>query len=478
MSLTKVIESKPGDKGVISFQDYYGNKHLVQLVKDWTKLIRDRKQLDAMGGRAISGIIFTGPPGTGKTYLAQALATDSGSAFIGMGGADFTSMFFGVGVLKVRGMFSKARRYAKEYGSCILFIDEIDAIAMSRGGLTGQVGAQGAGGLMGGMGAMGILSRLLIEMDGITEVPLMDKIQNRIRKFFLMQIIDPGVVLPMGSTNRPDVLDPAILRPGRFDRRIDVGLPDRESRRAIFEGYLSKVKHTDDVNVDDLVKVTPGVSPAFIMSAITKDAVRLAIIDGRGAIRQHDILLALQELAAGLPQPIGELEPRQKEVLAIHEAGHAVTAYNLLQEHASVAWASIVRRGGSLGRVVPLEKEDRYVLPLERMKKWIIVSLAGHAAVEVITGEAWTGASGDLNNVRAMVAQLIGYLDFGVLPTDSDPFKNIKRKELDAAFKKYLDETRAYISEHRTEVEAMTQALLEREEMDSNEIREVMESVK
>ena len=483
LSRTRVIETVPGDKGAISFDDYYGSKHLVQLMREWTKLLTvDKSKLDAMGGRSLSGILLIGPPGTGKTMLAQCLSTESHAAFIGMSGSDFQSMFFGIGVLKVRGMFSKARAMAKEYGACILFIDEVDAIASSRGAVVGDPnqpvpGAMG-GGVFGGMGGgLGVLSRLLVEMDGITEVPLRDRIQNRILAWLGVPTIDPGVVLVMGSTNRPDVIDPAILRPGRFDRKIEVTLPDRGDRRALFNGYLKKIKHDGKINVDYLVRITPGVSQAFIASAVTKDSARLAIFDGRKSIRQSDIELALQEIPMGIPQPVGELEPRQREVLSYHEAGHAVAVYHYMRDDANIGWASIVRRGGAMGYVQHVETEDRYIVPLARLKKGIMVSLCGHEAVKLVYGEPWTGAASDLNNVRRMIAVLIAHLEFGALPRDFDILKAIDQKRIDRYMDDSMAKARTFLSTHRAELDAVAAALRERDELQGSEVIDIIEKI-
>ena len=483
LSRTRVIETVPGDKGAISFDDYYGSKHLVQLMREWTKLLTvDKSKLDAMGGRSLSGILLIGPPGTGKTMLAQCLSTESHAAFIGMSGSDFQSMFFGIGVLKVRGMFSKARAMAKEYGACILFIDEVDAIASSRGAVVGDPnqpvpGAMG-GGVFGGMGGgLGVLSRLLVEMDGITEVPLRDRIQNRILAWLGVPTIDPGVVLVMGSTNRPDVIDPAILRPGRFDRKIEVTLPDRGDRRALFNGYLKKIKHDGKINVDYLVRITPGVSQAFIASAVTKDSARLAIFDGRKSIRQSDIELALQEITMGIPQPVGELEPRQREVLSYHEAGHAVAVYHYMRDDANIGWASIVRRGGAMGYVQHVETEDRYIVPLARLKKGIMVSLCGHEAVKLVYGEPWTGAASDLNNVRRMIAVLIAHLEFGALPRDFDILKAIDQKQIDRYMDDSMAKARTFLSTHRAELDAVAAALRERDELQGSEVIDIIEKI-
>jgi cell division protease FtsH len=482
LSRTRVIETVPGDKGAISFDNYYGSKHLVKLMREWTTLLTvDKSKLDAMGGRSLSGILLIGPPGTGKTMLAQCLSTESHAAFIGMSGSDFQSMFFGIGVLKVGSMFSKARQRAKEYGACILFIDEVDAIASSRGSVVGDpnqpvMGGMG-GGIFGGMGGMGVLSRMLVEMDGITEVPLRDRIQNKMLAWLGVPTIDPGVVLVMGSTNRPDVMDPAILRPGRFDRKIEVTLPDRGDRRALFNGYLKKIKHDGKIDVDYLVRITPGVSQAFIASAVTKDSARLAIFDGRKSIRQNDIEMALQEITVGIPQPVGELEERQREVLSYHEAGHAVAVYHYMRDEANIGWASIVRRGGAMGYVQHVENEDRYIIPLARLKKGIMVSLCGHEAVKLVYGEPWTGASSDLNNVRRMISVLIAHLEFGALPRDFDILKAVDQKQIDRYMEESMSKARGFLSAHRAELDAVASALRERDELQGSEVIEIIEKI-
>jgi ATP-dependent 26S proteasome regulatory subunit len=194
--------------------------------------------------------------------------------------------------------------------NCILFIDEIDAIAGNRGGVQdprrGPVQGGLAGGMFGGMGGLGVMSRLLVEMDGVTEIPMRDRIQNRMLELLQMPPVDPGVLLIMGATNRPDSLDPAIVRPGRFDRKITVPYPDKGSRRAIITGYLGKVKHDPKINLEQLVSSTAGTTPALLENAITSEAARLAIEDGRDRINQADIREALLIERDGLKQPISE----------------------------------------------------------------------------------------------------------------------------------------------------------------------------
>ncbi len=394
------------------------------------------------------------------------------------------SMFFGIGVLKVRGMFSKARAWAKTYGATILFIDEIDAIAGNRGGVSGDprnspVQGGMAGGMFGGMGGLGVMSRLLVEMDGITEISRRDQIQNKLRSWVGIEPIDPGVVLVMGATNRPGSLDPAIIRPGRFDRQIEVGLPDKGSRRAIIEGYLDKISSDPEINVDYLVSITGWASPALLSSAITKDAARLAIFDGRKVISQADIEDALQENALGLENPIHDLDPEQRKQIAIHEAGHAVTIYHLKPE-TNIARVSIVRRSGALGYVMPVETQDIYTVKLSRFTRDIMVSLAGHVATKLVLGEAWTGATGDLASVRARVYHLANAGFFRKFPLKiGDPLAD-KEIGQDAAefLNKCLDYVEKLLIENRHQLDAITEALLEHDTLSGDKAVEVMRDAK
>lgn len=512
LSRTKVIETIPGDEGTITFDDYFGNEHLVKLVKEWVELLTDgRNKLDDLGGKALSGLLLIGPPGTGKTMLARCLAGSAHSAFIGMSGSDFTSMFLGVGVLKVRGMFNKARKWAKAFGAVILFVDEIDAIAGNRGSVAGDRNRPVQGGMAGGMfggGGLGVMSRLLVEMDGISEISLRDRIQNRMRTWIGLPELDQGVVLVMAASNRPDALDPAILRPGRLDRRIHVGLPDKGSRRAIIEGYLNKVKHVgircaycgteydererhsgnncsecdapgESIDVDYLVSITSWASPALLASAITKDAARLAIFDGRRAISQQDIENALQENALGLANPISDLEPEQKYQIAVHEAGHAIAVYYLKPE-TKIARVSIVRRSGALGYVMPVEKTDLYTIRLTRFVRDIMVSLAGHVATEVILNEAWTGATGDLTNVRNRVYVLAGLGFFGSFPLASgDPLANRNLSEkIDEFINNCMNKTRDLLELHRKELEAVADALVKDEDLSGDTVIKIIEGLR
>ena len=480
LSRTKVIETIPGDKGGITFADYYGQDNLVALVKQWVSLLSNPKKLKEIGGTAISGILLTGPPGTGKTYLARALSGDSDAAFIGMAGSDFTAMFMGVGVLKVRGMFNKARRFAREYGACILFIDEIDAIASGRGSVDGDSPVQ-SGGVFGGMGGLGVMSRLLVELDGVTEIPHRERIQNKLLAWFGYPPVDPGVVLVMAATNRPQVLDSAIVRPGRFDRKISVPLPDRTSRRALIKGFLSPPLKHKKMDIDYLVDITAGSTPALLENAITSEAPRLALAASRKAISMDDIEEALQIEKIGLPQPIGEWDEEQRKQVAIHEAGHVVAMYHL-RPHQTIARASIQRRGSALGYVAPVNKTDIYAQPLSRFYDDIKVALAGHIATEQVLGELWTGSAGDFNTIRGRLMALYSLGDLGEFPAlplryDKPDFSKEVHKHVEKEMKRLTKETKALLVEHRAELDAIIDALLEHDDLNGQEIEEIIKGV-
>jgi cell division protease FtsH len=331
----------------------------------------------------------------------------------------------------------------------------------------------GMGGFMGG--GSGALTRLLYEMDGIEDVPRWQKFIGRIYKLFGKELPPrKWHVLFMGSTNRPDVLDPALLRPGRFDQKIQVDAPDKAGRREIVKGYLSRVKYDGTVNVEAIVEDTPHATPAQIASALTKDAVRIALFNGRGAIAQKDIDLALQEQRMGIEQPIEEWDAEQRTQVAYHEAGHAVAQHYLMPEQRIVR-LSIIRRGGALGYMLPVDRVEVYAAPLRRYAADIMVAMAGHVATKIFMGEYWTGAWSDFSMVRRNIWSLysLGYFgppvrgiengSGGGIPANADPL--IER------FWKVLEEqTEQVLRQHGEEVEALTRALLENSDLSHDEV--------
>ncbi len=479
MSRTKVENIKPGDPKSLTFDDYKGQDHLLKLVKQWISLLSDRDKFQSMGGSFINGLLLYGQPGTGKTLLAKVMAGEAGVAFISIEGSGFRAMFWGVDVLRMIWFINKARKLARQYGSCIAYIDEIDAVGSSRGGVMGGRQGPAGMGMGGGMfgGGSGALTRLLYEMDGVGEQTRFEKIRARLYRLF-RKTPPPRDwhVLFMGSTNRPDVLDPALTRPGRFDRVIEVGMPDRTGRMDIIGYYLGKIKHDDSVDVEAIVADTIGYTPAQIMSAITKDAVRLALFDGREHVTQRDIDLAFQEQAMGLENPIEDWEADQREQVAYHEAGHAVAVHHLMPEQRIVR-ATIIRRAGALGYVLPAEKFEIYSYPLKKIVRRIMVSLAGDVATKIHTGEAWTGTGSDFMQVRTSLWALAQQGFFGPPIADlSQPNDIIRvyKEEMTRFWQDSETRTERLLRDHWPEVEAIAQALLVESDLSGIRVREII----
>src|SRR6266498_3964908 len=480
MAQSRVEVIRPGDPKQVTFDDYKGQPNLIKMVRQWISLLSDRGKFQKMGGQFINGLLLYGEPGTGKTLLAKAMAGEAGIAFISIEGSGFRAMFWGVDVLKMIRFIGQARKLAREYGACIAYIDEIDAVGMSRGGVMGGQGGMGMGMGMGGMGGgTGALTRLLYEMDGIGELTRWEKLRARwyqLRK----KPVPPRDwhVLFMGSTNRPDVLDPALTRPGRFDRTVVVNKPDRSGRREMVKYYLGKIKCDESVDLEAIVSDTSWATPARIMSAITKDAVRLALFDDHESVSQHDIELAFQEQAMGLENPIEEMEEDQRRQVAYHEAGHAVVQYYLRPDERIVR-VSIIRRSEALGYVLPVPNYDIYALPLRTFVADILVSMAGHVATKLFLGEYWTGATSDFQNVRARLWQLAHYgyfgppLDFQQVP---GPVLKEKNEVVEGFWRKLEEQTEQVLIQHSAEVHAVAQALLERSDLTGKQCIEIIRS--
>ncbi len=479
MAQSRVEVIRPGDPKQVTFDDYKGQPNLIKMVRQWISLLSDRAQFQKMGGQFINGLLLYGEPGTGKTLLAKAMAGEAGIAFISIEGSGFQAMFWGVDVLKMIRFIGRARKLAREYGSCIAYIDEIDAVGASRGGVMGGQTSM-AGGMMGMGAGRGALTRLLYEMDGINELTRWEKLRARWYQLRGKPIPPRDWhILFMGSTNRPDVLDPALTRPGRFDRTVVVSKPDRGGRREMVKYYLNKIKTDESVDIEAIVSDTAWATPARIMSAITKDAVRLALFDGRERVAQHDIELAFQEQAMGLENPIEEMQEDQRRLLAYHEAGHAVVQHYVRPEERIVR-VSIIRRSEAFGYVLPVPNYDMYVEPLRNFLADILVSMAGHVSAKVFTGEFWTGATGDFQNVRRQLWQLahFGYFgppialdNHGVGQSFSD-----KSKDVEKLWHRLEELTTQIILQHSAEVHAVAQALLDRNDLTGKECIAVIRS--
>jgi cell division protease FtsH len=479
LSRPKVDIIKPGDDQTVTFDDYWGQPELVKLVKQWMSLLRDRKEFEKMGGKYISGLLLYGPPGTGKTMLAKAVAGESGMAFISALGTSFQGMFWGMDILMILRFTKWARDLAKKYGACVAYIDEIDAIGMSRGGV--QTGGRSVGIGMGmGYGSFG-LTTLLSQMDGVNAPSRMDKFKTRLWRRFGLKYVPKRNwhIMWMGSTNRPDVLDPALTRSGRLDTKIQVAAPDRASRRLIVQGYLKKIKFDDSVDVEAIVADTNGMTPADISGAITKDAVRIAFFDGRKLVSQKDIDKAFMEQSSGMEMPIEEIDEDQERATAYHEAGHAVAQYYMMPDQKIVRTTIVRLSNGSLGHMAPASTKELYGFALNRYTYGIVVSFAGSVADRIYTGEMQTGKTSDYDHIRMHINALVEEGFFGPpisLGSSYDRFAGGPEKAVETYWRKMEDFTESFLRKHWREVTAVAEELMLRKTLSGKETVAVIEA--
>jgi len=484
LSRPEVEIIRPGDDTTVTFDDYWGQPQLVKLVKQWMSLLRDRKEFEKMGGRYISGLLLYGPPGTGKTMLAKAIAGESGMAFISAQGTSFQGMFWGMDILRVLRFCKYARDLAKKYGACVAYIDEIDAVGMNRGGV------RGSGPMVGSFTGFGLgmfaLSTLLSQMDGMNKPSRSEKFWRRVYRLLGREYKPKRNwhVMWMGSTNRPDVLDPALTRSGRLDTKIAVDPPDRASRRQIIQGYLNKIQHDETVDIEAIVADTAGMTPADIANAITKDAVRMAFFDGRKKVSQRDIDKALMEQTIGMETPVEEMDESQRRVLAYHEAGHAVAQYYVMPDQ-KIVRATIVRLStGAQGHVMPVDTIDQHVEPVMRYAYEIIVSLAGRAAEKILTGEMFASTGSDYRNVQINLWKLAVYgyfgprlaMRFGAFSGDNIGAMMAQDDVLERYWLQMEQVTEKLLRRHWKEVTALAEELLIKNTLNGKEVVEVIEA--
>jgi cell division protease FtsH len=476
-----------------TFDDVRGQPAALRSTKEVLRLFMGFKNFKQMGGYPPHGILFEGPPGTGKTLMAKAIAGSAGVPILVADGSRFMSMFFGIGNLKVRRMFTRARAMSDKYGGAVIFVDELDALGASRGGISERFAPDdqpnkphriimGAG--MGGAG-MGIVNELLVGMDGFVQPK---GLWRHIKRLF--RLGKPKVpyynILVIGATNRAATLDPALLRPGRFDRKIHVGLPDHEGREDIAQYYLAKVRH-EPIDVRKLARMTKGYSPAMIKN-IVNEALIFALQDGRDALRWDDLWQAKLVEEIGLKQPV-KYTAREKEMVAVHEAAHAVSSYTLERGELQIQVITIQKREGALGLVHGQEVEEMYTKSQKQILARIQVSLAGLAAEQIWFGQTTTGPSSDLQNATQLAAAYVGLFGMGkslisvgaMQPTalDGDPIRAVlsdpdRKKEIDELLESSRRQVSSLLEQKRHVVEGIRDALLEREELIGDEIEEVM----
>ncbi|WP_163100679.1 AAA family ATPase [Peribacillus alkalitolerans] len=459
----------PGETGS-TWDDYRGNPEIVENAKRIVTLLRGVKEFKEMGGEAIRGLLLCGPPGTGKSYLAQVIANEAQVPFAYASAPSFQNMFFGVGNLKVMGIYKKARKLAKDYGACIIFIDEIDAIGMSR-----QAGG-GGGGLFGMGGGSGLLNELLLQMDP----PNIDnsKIAKFLRSLGLRRKkAERPAVLTIAATNLPDVLDPALLRPGRFDRKLWVDSPDYDGRLDVFLYYLRKVKSDSSLTPERAALDTIGYSPAQIKH-IVNESVVIAHQRGADVTTYEDFRDAMETYEWGLKQPLRSMSEDEKRNVAYHEAGHAVAQY-LLKPHDRVWKVTIIRRGGALGLAATKPTKERYNRSDSEILAAIQVSLAARAVEEEFLGKKLNGVTSDLRNATLLAGAYLGMVGMGdelfswlSLGSQAEALKSLRPK-INELLKDQMLQVKALVTKHADFVHAIAGELLNRGDLTGEEIEEI-----
>ncbi len=475
----------PGAEG-ISFADYRGQPEILEQAQQIVTLLRGVAAFEGSGGEPLNGLLLEGPPGTGKTWLAQAISTEAGVPFYYVDTSSLQAMFMGMGAFKVMNMYGKARKAAKEYGASVVFLDEIDAVG-SRSGVSSVGGGTDPQGMFGGGGGdMGLLSTMLIEMSGFS---LEHGWRARLRTWFYKTFLRHNPpkpqkrVLTIGATNRISALDPALLRPGRFDKKLRVDAPDTMGRRDIFDYYLSKMAHDDSMDPTVLATETPGYTPADI-KYLLNETLRYALFAGRRYMTYTDFQMAKPEHEMGLRTPIKNLTREAKERLAYHEAGHAVAVRIFLPEH-RISRITIIRQGTAFGHVSHFPARDAYqgMQTRDQYMNRLRVACAGRAGEIEFCGlkNQTLGVGGDFASIRrllgfmaraGMLGPLGGSLRIGMgmmgMTTSVSPEMN---EAMEETFQRVMKETRKALRDHEQVMRALVALLMEKEELLSEDVK-------
>jgi len=448
------------DAPKITFRDVAGVDEAVQELHEIKEFLENPKRFQALGARIPKGVLLYGPPGTGKTLLARAVAGEAGVPFFSISGSDFVEMFVGVGASRVRDLFEQA----KQNSPCIIFMDEIDAVGRHRGA--------GMGG--GHDEREQTLNQLLVEMDGFE--------------------MKDNIIL-IAATNRPDILDPALLRPGRFDRQIVVDRPDRKGRKRILEVHTRGKPLTKEINLDALAGQTPGFTGADLANLINEAALLTARSNKR-EITMHELEEGIMRVIAGPEKKSRVMSEKERLVTAYHELGHAIVGH-LLPNTDPVHKISIISRGQALGYTISLPTEDKFLTTRAELTDTMAMTLGGRAAEEIIFGEITTGASNDLEKVTETAKQMV--MRFGmserlgprVFGHDrSQPFLGREfssepdysdeiAREIDDEIRRIVEEAhqtaKDLLVERRPALDAISKILLERETIDAEQFAKLLD---
>ena len=445
----------------VTFADVAGIDEAKDEVEELIAFLKDPKKFQKLGGRIPKGVLMMGPPGTGKTLLARAIAGEAGVPFFSISGSDFVEMFVGVGASRVRDLFEQGKKHAP----CIIFIDEIDAVGRHRGA-----------GLGGGHDEREqTLNQLLVEMDGFES--------------------NEGVII-IAATNRPDVLDPAILRPGRFDRRIIVPRPDVRGREGILAVHTKKVPLSDDVELGILAAGTPGFVGADLENLVNEAAL-LAARQDKEHVSQIDFEMAKDKVLMGSERRSMVMSEEERRTAAWHESGHTLVG-KLVEGNDEVHKVSIIPRGAALGVTMFLPTEDRHLMTKKQTLARIAMALGGRVAEEIVFNEITTGAADDIKRAtrmaRAMICEhgmsgKLGPVAYGEneenvflgreMATHREDYSDETARQIDAEVRQIIDDqyklVKNVLLENRDKLDALAEALLERETLDSKEITAAIE---
>ncbi len=431
-----------GTKVNVTFQDVAGLDEAKVEVMEIVDFLKQPKKYTALGGKIPKGALLVGPPGTGKTLLAKAMAGEAQVPFFSISGSDFVEMFVGVGASRVRDLFKQAR----EKAPCIIFIDEIDAIGRARG----------RNAIVSNDERENTLNQLLVEMDGFGG--------------------DTGIII-LAATNRPDVLDPALLRPGRFDRQISIDRPDVKGREQIFKVHLKPIKISETLDIHKLAEQTPGFAGADIAN-VCNEAALIAARKGKAAVDMSDFQDAIDRVIGGLEKKNKLISPEEKEIIAYHEAGHAICGWYL--EHAyPLLKVTIVPRGTAALGYAQYTPKEQYLYNIEQLNDQICMTLGGRASEDIFFGKISTGASNDLQQITRIAYSMItvygmndklgniSYYDPNQEQTFTKPYSEKTAEMIDNEVRKLIDSayerTKALLNDKRSDVDKLAKALLEKE---------------
>jgi cell division protease FtsH len=448
------------DSPKIGFKDVAGVDEAVEELHEIKEFLENPKKFQALGARIPKGVLLYGPPGTGKTLLARAVAGEAGVPFFSISGSDFVEMFVGVGASRVRDLFEQAKQAAP----CIVFMDEIDAVGRHRGA-----------GLGGGHDEREqTLNQLLVEMDGFE--------------------LKDNIIL-IAATNRPDILDPALLRPGRFDRQIVVDRPDRNGRKKILEVHAKGKPIASQVDLDTLAAGTPGFTGADLANLVNEAAL-LAARRGKKTIEQEELEEGIMRVIAGPEKKTRLLSEEERKVTAYHEMGHALVGHYLDQD-TDVHKISVISRGQALGYTISLPREDRYLTRKSTLMDQLAATLGGRAAEELVFNEVTTGAANDLEKVTSTAKQMI--MRFGMseklgprvlgrnhdlpflgreMSAEPDYSEEVAR-EIDEEIRRVIEEAhdraQTVLKDHLDELHRLSAILIERETIDKDQFLRLLE---